>query len=266
MHPDHTYLSRAPSNIFDERMREKVVKYINELAEDFGLLVQTGGLACNYFDRYMATLHEGGLESKRLIQLIASTCLLIAAKFFDRKLPPLSQLAVVHNGAAAPAQFATLEAKILEALRWQLHVPMPHAFIDPLRQCMPNAPFDASTDSRVRFFIDLSVYSYELLAYNPAEVAAGSLLAAWSFSGQQSDVRLHLASLAHASATTEQRLLECAQSLVRYYHVCFPEAANVSEPSSETVFTPIQADACDDASQAKSRPGASSPDSVMAMQ
>ena len=32
--------------------REKVVKYINELAEDFQLHVQTGSFAINYFDRW----------------------------------------------------------------------------------------------------------------------------------------------------------------------------------------------------------------------
>ena len=37
-------------------------------------------------------------EGKRMrIQMIASTCLLIAAKFIDRKLPPLTELAKVHR-------------------------------------------------------------------------------------------------------------------------------------------------------------------------
>merc|ERR1719171_2245252 len=60
--PDPTYLDRGePSSaagypVISERQREKVVKYINELAEDFELCVQTGTLACNYFDRYVATL------------------------------------------------------------------------------------------------------------------------------------------------------------------------------------------------------------------
>ena len=89
--------------VLTERQREKVVKYINEvrrcsllpsppcpqqfstttplrhllmcaifalarlqLAEDFELSVQTGGLACNYFDRYMASVRAPRARSRTL--------------------------------------------------------------------------------------------------------------------------------------------------------------------------------------------------------
>ena len=90
-----------------------------QLAEDFGLLVQTGGLACNYFDRYVPTVLARGAVSKHMLQMVASTCLLIAAKFFDRKLPPLSELEAVHNGDVKAEELAELEAHILATLAWQ---------------------------------------------------------------------------------------------------------------------------------------------------
>ena len=129
-----------------------------QLAEDFGLQVQTGGIACNYFDRYIHIALRKGPISKRQMQMIASTCLLISAKFFDRKLPPLSELAIVHNHAVSVEQFMHQEMVILEALEWKLHVILPHALIEPLQVCLPDAPFDLAIDERITFFIDLSVY------------------------------------------------------------------------------------------------------------
>ena len=64
------------------------------------------------------------------IQVIASTCLLIASKFFDRKLPPLSELEKVHLGSARSDEFAEMELSILAALRWKLHMPLPHVFVE----------------------------------------------------------------------------------------------------------------------------------------
>lgn len=221
--PDPNYLSDFPPSEFDERFREKVIKYINEvrappprphrprgasiwlpgmavhqpavdaaarrnspksptplspcpalthsllratlatracvqLSEDFGLLVQTGCVACNYFDRYIPHRLREGPVSKQQVQTIASTCLLIASKFVDRKLPPLSELVVVHNQKVTSAEFAETERTILEVLDWQLHVPLPHAFLEPLRLCLPGAPFEGILEDRTHFFIDLSIY------------------------------------------------------------------------------------------------------------
>ena len=181
--------------------------------------MQTGGLACNYFDRYIATVLKRGNANKSLMQMIASTCLLIAAKFFDRKLPPLSELETVHSGSVTAAEFAALETEILEVLQWQLHVPMPHSFIAPLRQLLPDAPFGEVVEDRMQFFIDLSVYGYELLQYSAAEIAAGALLAAWNFSGEYVAVTRYLPQLAHNCCTVDARLSVCAKSLIDYYQV-----------------------------------------------
>ena len=137
--------------------------------------MQTGGIACNYFDRYISHELRKGVIGKRQMQVIASTCLLIAAKFFDRKLPPLSELVVVHNNTATSEQFSAQEGTILEALEWKLHVVLPHALIEPLRACLPGSPFDQAIDDRMMFFVDLSVYG------------ARTHLAATAAAGRKSD-------------------------------------------------------------------------------
>ncbi|NDC10379.1 MAG: hypothetical protein EBZ75_13775, partial [Oxalobacteraceae bacterium] len=54
-------------------------------------------MACNYFDRYILEALRAGPVSHHQMQMIATTCVLISAKFIDRKLPPLSELVKVHN-------------------------------------------------------------------------------------------------------------------------------------------------------------------------
>ena len=129
-----------------------------QLSEDFGLLVQTSSMACNYFDRYILKALRAGPVSPHQMQMIATTCLLISAKFIDRKLPPLSELVKVHNQTATAEQFAALERVIVVALEWNLHVLLPHSFLGPLRATLPGAPFSSLDEQRTHFFMDLSVY------------------------------------------------------------------------------------------------------------
>jgi len=253
---DPNYIATARPDFFTEQYREKVVKYINELAEDFGLLVQTGGIACNYFDRYISHELRKGVIGKRQMQVIASTCLLIAAKFFDRKLPPLSELVVVHNNTATSEQFSAQEGTILEALEWKLHVVLPHALIEPLRACLPGSPFDQAIDDRMMFFVDLSVYGYKLLRFSSAEILGGSLLAAWKFSNEHAAVDYYLLALADACATTEERLKCCTNELVRYYQVCFPDAAKSYEHTKGLVFRPVSPEAVPESDVEKPDPEA----------
>jgi len=252
--PSGSYLDSAASGsrpLISERQREKVVKYVNELAEDFELCVQTGSLACNYFDRYLASLtsrmsikppsdrssNDKRFSDKRFIQMCASTCLLIAAKFSDRKLPPLSELEKVHHGRVKPDEFASLELDILQGLLWKLHVPLPHVFIEHLRALCPGSPFSAAVEDRANFFIDLSVYGYHFLNYTPAAIAAAAMLTAWKFSEEVESVSKHLRTLASAVTLEPHELTACVNHLVRYYGSCFPESADKVQHAA--LFIPI---------------------------
>jgi len=240
---DPGYVGSGHFLLITERQREKVVKYINELAEDFELCVQTGGLACNYFDRYAASLTREpsrffGEKRHGHVQMIASTCLLLAAKFFDRRLPPLSELSKVHHGKVSPAEFATLELEILERLRWKLHTPLPHAFTQHMVKLCWSAPFTPTIEERMAFFMDLSVYGYRFLSYPPAAIAAASLITAWTFSEAVVAINGHVGMLADACDLPEEGLRECVKEMIRYYQMCFPDAAK--HVVRAALFIPIQ--------------------------
>lgn len=207
--------------------------------------MQTGGLACNYYDRYVTTLvKQGVVGNMRALLTIATTCLLISAKFFDRKLPPLSELERLHHGHTTAAEFQQLELRILSGLKWELHVPMPHSFVEPILALCKDETYDNVVEDRMYFFIDLSVYGYNLLVYSPAQITAASLLVAWKFSNEHAAVPRNLHMLAAAVGSDSQHLSRCANDLVRYYKLNFPEAAKTFDAIN--LFLPIHVETEED--------------------
>tara|TARA_X000001036_G_C20693184_1_gene810215 strand:+ start:407 stop:1663 length:1257 start_codon:yes stop_codon:yes gene_type:complete len=275
------------------RQREKVVKYLGELADDFEFEVSVGTIAVNIFDRYLAHIYtardkdpdagcrelaemscakktakrvaDGELTQEQArsymlnvskddllaergemmddgtaadahrseVQMIATTCLLISAKFNSRKLPPLSELHKVHHGKVYPFEFADLELRMLKALDWNIHVITPKSFIFPILALCTEDLIDADVHERMEFFIDLSVYMYNLLPCPPAAVAAVSLLIAWKFSDFSEDYRVALCPpfFARVTGVATEELNNYGLLLMKFYREAF---ASKFEEDNET--------------------------------
>lgn len=161
-----------------ERSRRRVVQYLFDVVGDFGLRNTTWFLAVNYFDRYAAASYlrcgcdgaarvEPVVGSKRS-QLVASTCLLIAAKFADRKLPPLSQLVLLHDDGTCADDFVQMELSILRVLNYGLRVTPPCDFVEVLA-LLVHAD-DAARRAALRL-ADLSLYESDFLALTARQLA-----------------------------------------------------------------------------------------------
>ena len=221
--------------------REKVVRYINELAEDFRLQCNTATLACNYFDRYLSslTMHEIPAKEKvHHVQMIASTCLLISAKFYDCKMPPLSALVQVHGGRVTPGQFSALELAILAKLGWCLHVVHAASFLEPLKRLFvgPDGLLSRVVEDRAHFFIDLAVYSAKLITTPPCMIAVASLLLGCTLS------ELHVPAPGYDEVAREcdldsGALCTATTSLLSFYHLCFPERVQLFKPIRSKTLT-----------------------------
>lgn len=157
---------------------------------------------------------------KRQMRMIASVCVLIAAKFYDCHQPSLQALG---DMLMVPAdQLAVMECMLLDALGWNLHVPLPHAIVKPLKVIVPTYPSDDSLEHSITVFIDNSLESYELLDFTIAEIAAGAMLAAWKSCACSETVMCSVPTLARACATVEYRLIACSDALVRGAEPQFP--------------------------------------------
>ena len=87
----------------------------------------------------------------------------------------------------------------------------------------------------------LALAGYSLKRYTQAEILGGSMLAAWKFSNESVACDYFLPAMADACATCEDSLKHCANELVEYYHVCFPDAAKmIPQPIEPGTEGPVQ--------------------------
>jgi len=256
---DGTYLDKqSAEGTLQTRHRESVVSFIFELGEDFGLHAQAATLAVNYFDRYCASItRQGTAIPKDRVQLIAMTCLLMSAKFFDRRTPSIIDMCTISQSAYEESEFRALELEMLSRLQWLLLVPLPHAFCSMLlRALVPDASLGSKLAERSTFFVDLSVYDYKFLKYAPAVVAAAALRCASRFEARPERAAA-LAQLEPCCVKCDIETADvrkCADELMTYYIATFPDSPKPRDWS----FTPVVEDRADSERS-------ESPDGVMAV-
>lgn len=203
--------------------RKAVVKYLNNLAADFEFCIQTASLAVVLFDRFLATKYarcSNHDDVAKECQVISSTCLLLAAKFSDRKLPPLSELEKVHAHSVSASRFAAMELHILETLGWRLSAVLPYVYIDALIDLCVTHVKPGVRDG-MHFFVELSFYGCEFLDHAPPVVAAAALVSSWRFCA--CEWMAHLSTLAHACEVTDLGVRRASDALLRLYVTHFPE-------------------------------------------
>jgi len=128
------------------------------VCEDFALEPRTAGLAVTYFDRCVSSLGEQGLRKKRL-QLLAMTCVLIAAKFSEVKMPGLEDLCEVAQNKFSKEELRAMELETLRVLQWKLYTVTPHAALQQLVILTDLASeADKPLLEHAEFFVDMSYY------------------------------------------------------------------------------------------------------------
>ena len=153
---------------------------MHSLTEDFDLDVTVFCFAANYFDRYMYSKYikqsPPDRNSLTTMQVIASTCVLIAAKFSSKRLPPISELQSVHNHNVPTSAFVQTEYDILQTLKWKLNTILPYTYLHIICT-VSNVPKNTAED--LAHFLKLGTYDYEMLQYSSSHIAASVILAAF---------------------------------------------------------------------------------------
>ena len=127
------------------------------MCEDFSLQTQTAGVAVSYFDRYVSMVGEKGL-CKKSVQLLAITCVLIASKFSEIKMPGLDDLCEVAHNKYSKAELKAMELETLRVLKWELHAVTPHDALQQLSIATNLAEAGKPFLDHAEFFIDMSYY------------------------------------------------------------------------------------------------------------
>ncbi|KAF7840798.1 cyclin-D3-1 [Senna tora] len=110
--------------------RREAVEWMLRVNAHYGFSLLTATLAINYLDRFLFTFHFQR-EKPWMIQLVAVTCLSLAAKVEETQVPLLLDLQVEDTKYMFEAKtIQRMELLVLSTLKWKMHPVTPLSFLD----------------------------------------------------------------------------------------------------------------------------------------
>ncbi|XP_077084080.1 G2/mitotic-specific cyclin-B3 isoform X2 [Siphateles boraxobius] len=165
----HDYMADQPT--LNTNMRAILVDWLVEVQENFELNHETLYLAVKVTDHYLAV----SPVKRESLQLIGSTAMLIASKFEERAPPCVDDFLYICDDAYKRSQLITMEMSILQALNFDINIPVPYRFLRRYAKCV-NAGMDTLT--LARFICELSLLEMEFVSVRASLLASACLLIA----------------------------------------------------------------------------------------
>ncbi|XP_062372519.1 G2/mitotic-specific cyclin-B3 isoform X2 [Sardina pilchardus] len=230
------YLPVQPS--ITENIRAILVDWMVEVQENFELNHETLYLAVKLTDHYLACAPCG----RDLLQLIGSTAMLIAAKFEERCPPCVDDFLYICDDAYKRPQLITMEANILQALNFDINIPISYRFLRRFAKCVGA---NMETLTLARYVCELSLQEMSFVSVRGSILACACLLIAlvtkdicgWSpilvfHSGYSVEEVAPVVRQLHAMLTSQSsNKLEAVRS--KYSHQVFFEVAKMPLVSLE---------------------------------
>jgi len=229
----------------NESMRCILVDWLIEVHYKFKLFPETLYLTVNILDRFLKEIKE--TVTKRDLQLVGVTALLVSAKYEEMYVPELRDLTYICDGAYTEAKILRMEEKILKTLNYNVTVPTPHTF---LIRFLKAAHADKLMAQLACFLLDGTLLSLETLTCNwrPSQLAAAAILLARRQLGRHN----WSPTLVAYSQYREEDVLPVARSLLQNKHKLEENrelmalAKKYSKTKygkvSHTIFLPIESD------------------------
>ena len=176
-------------------MRRIVVDWMVEVHWNWELCPVSIFRSVDYLDRFMALT---SIEvSQERFQLVAITCLWIAAKVEDTDVPGIADCTYICDGAYKSDQIKEVEKIILNTLNYELYPPIAYNFID-------NWLLEEEL-SLAYYILELALLEHGLVSTTPSEMAS---------SAQQ--LALHISR--QTPIPQEDKLAKHLQTLVKFAH------------------------------------------------
>ncbi|KAL6655652.1 hypothetical protein ACP70R_006478 [Stipagrostis hirtigluma subsp. patula] len=177
--PRADYPDRLRSRSIDPAARAESVAWILKVQEYYGFLPLTAYLAVNYMDRFLS-LHRLPQEDGWPMQLLAVTCLSLAAKMEETLVPSLLDLQIEGTRYVfEPGTIGRMELLVLTALNWRLRSVTPFTFIDFFAcKVDPGGRHTRCLIARATQVILSAIHDIEFLDHCPSSMAAAAVLCA----------------------------------------------------------------------------------------
>ncbi|XP_029310814.1 LOW QUALITY PROTEIN: G2/mitotic-specific cyclin-B3 [Cottoperca gobio] len=163
------YMPKQPS--LNPEMRAILIDWLVEVQENFELYHETLYLAVKMADHYLSKTPV----HRELLQLVGSTSMLIASKFEERSPPCVDDFLYICDDAYKREELISMEANILQALSFDISIPIPYRFLRRYAKCV-SAGMDTLT--LARYFCEMSLMEMELVTERGSLLASACLLMA----------------------------------------------------------------------------------------
>jgi len=157
------------------QMREILIDWLVEVAEEYRLSSETLYLAKNFLDRYLSLKPV----SKGKMQLVGLTALYVAAKFEEMFPPPVDDMVYISDNTYTRDEVLGCEEDLLNTLNFSLCCTTEKNF---LRRFQMAAAADIDAVKYLNFVVVLSNFlcerslqEYEFVQFSHSTIAAGAL-------------------------------------------------------------------------------------------
>ncbi|KAK9287079.1 hypothetical protein L1049_015489 [Liquidambar formosana] len=151
-------------------MREILVDWLVEVAEEYKLVSDTLYLAISYIDRFLSS-HALG-RSK--LQLLGVSCMLVASKYEEISPPHVEDFCYVTDNTYTKEEVVNMERDVLKFLNFEMGTPTTKTFLRQVTLKIllsPNLQFEFLGC----YLAELSLLDYRCVRFLPSMVAASAI-------------------------------------------------------------------------------------------
>jgi len=216
--PRPDYIRDVQRDGMTEKWRHKITVWFDQLAESFKMSTETLSVAANYLDRYLSVESCGSLK----FQLASVASIFLASKVEEARPFKTADFVTLSDGIFTAADLRLMELELLCTLKWHLHPPTFHTFLNLLLVLFRDGAVDVETvaDRALRYAETTRVHA-AFVKYPPSLVAVASIICALKELGAAPEVvaawmhRVTACNLSYArKADAALTVTECGLKLI----------------------------------------------------
>eukprot|EP01096_Ripella_sp_DP13-Kostka_P013661 TRINITY_DN5969_c0_g1_i1.p1 TRINITY_DN5969_c0_g1~~TRINITY_DN5969_c0_g1_i1.p1 ORF type:complete len:472 (+),score=247.14 TRINITY_DN5969_c0_g1_i1:177-1418(+) len=182
-----------------------LLEWMEEVYVALNLLPETFTLSIHVLQRVLST-HQ---VSKKKLQLLALSSILVAAKFEEEWAPPIEDLLYTCDNSFELKEILKMESSVLTAINFNLTAPLPIHFY---RRYSKAGRLESKPHTLGKYLSEIAFTSMSTLKYAPSLIAAASVMAARRFCRVTPDWS---STLTHYTGYTRDQVIECAVDLMK---------------------------------------------------
>ncbi|KAA8545805.1 hypothetical protein F0562_020744 [Nyssa sinensis] len=154
-------------------MREILLDWLVEVAEEYKLVSDTLYLTVSYVDRFLSQ-HD---LSRNKLQLLGVSCMLIASKYEEISPPHVEDFCYITDNTYTKEEVVTMERDVLKFLNFEMGTPTTKTFLRILtRAAQENCKFfNLQFEFLGCYLAELSLLDYGCIRFLPSMVAASAI-------------------------------------------------------------------------------------------